>query len=1026
MEELGTDILLVQEPYTYSGRVKGYGISARIIQGESRNCKAAIVVRNKEYVIMKIASLCGECWTCIEVDTGHERWYMVSLYCQHGDNMEPYLEYLARVVTLVGSERLFIGMDANAKSPMWHSTVRDQRGEALEEWIGQHGMVVLNKENNPPTFSTVNGESRIDVTLSGPRVSTQIEKWKVRPDWSTSDHRCIEIQIKNNRVQGRGNIKLNRFNVKTANWDKFRDTLYNNIETRKEEIAESDNINGKVNILNEIVHTASVASMRHAYKRQNSVPWWSQDLTTARTETAQARKRMQRLRDGNGHIAWENAKAIYRITRNRYTALIRKEKKESWQKLVGEKGNQDPWGIVYKIMHNKIIMDECFCSMNIPGIGNVPGVENVTWEESVKMVLDKLMPEDNRQEEERVQQLIRNDNENYRNENIIEPFSHREIHNAIMSAKIGKSPGPDNMEVETMKRLWEMAPNALIDIYNDCLKAGMYPTGWKEARVRILLKHVDKAEDDPGSYRPIALLPVLGKTFERMIIARISQVYESMELSSSAQFGFKKGCSTEDALVQMMQEVTIQANTNKYIMGIFFDIKGAFDNLWWESVLRRLRKANCPQLLYNLMRSYFTERTVTVTTSTGKVQKEVTKGCPQGSVMGPFAWNIVFDELLTLVLENLGENGTAYAYADDLLVLVWGNSRAALERISKRCVDLVEEWCNVHKMRISEPKTHIMMLKGEFEQYNEPKVYVYDKKIKIVRSIKYLGITLDCKLNFIKHAESIKQKITTVFGKLMRVTRCEWGLKGRSVSLLYDCVFKPILTYGAGAWYTRSQHSWVIRHLQSAQRFMLLSISRACRTTSTEALQVLCGKMPAELEIVQSGLVYCLKKGIETEYIGIRVNRPRQGQHPNEPIRRLKELVKARWQNKWENSDKGRVLYRFITNVGAIHKRTTPWFQPGLCGTFMLTGHGSFRGKLCDLGIEQVDRCACGQREDWEHVMYYCEMYQQPRMELKALLGDQLDLQTISTDKEHFKAFEKYANAIFTERNTYIDYEEMQ
>jgi len=86
----------------------------------------------------------------------------------------------------------------------------------------------------------------------------------------------------------------------------------------------------------------------------------------------------------------------------------------------------------------------------------------------------------------------------------------------------------------------------------------------------------------------------MGKVFERIIANRIQNLYVEQELSNSKQFGFKTGQSTEDALRWI---VRLSKNSDtKYVAVIFFDIAGAFDNLW-PAVLRRI-KTRCSSQLF--------------------------------------------------------------------------------------------------------------------------------------------------------------------------------------------------------------------------------------------------------------------------------------------------------------------------------------------------------------------------------------------------------------------------------------------
>ncbi|CAB3251734.1 unnamed protein product [Arctia plantaginis] len=67
-------------------------------------------------------------------------------------------------------------------------------------------------------------------------------------------------------------------------------------------------------------------------------------------------------------------------------------------------------------------------------------------------------------------------------------------------------------------------------------------------------------------------------------------------------------------------------------------------------------------------------------------------GCPQGSVLGPYLWNIGFDDFLAIPIPS---GCILNAYADDGLLLVESDTRAGLERSANRCLNLISQWVNV-------------------------------------------------------------------------------------------------------------------------------------------------------------------------------------------------------------------------------------------------------------------------------------------------------------------------------------------
>ncbi|GBP05253.1 Putative 115 kDa protein in type-1 retrotransposable element R1DM [Eumeta japonica] len=205
-----------------------------------------------------------------------------------------------------------------------------------------------------------------------------------------------------------------------------------------------------------------------------------------------------------------------------------------------------------------------------------------------------------------------------------------------------------------------------------CVKEGVFPNVWKSGRLLVIPKGNGKPATDPKAYRPITLLPVLGKILERTLLELVPELRGGI---SKNQHGFVPGRSTSTALNDILG--VSRGSAAKYVQLIFLDISGAFDNAWWPMVLTKVKRGGFPPNLYRLLTDYFTDRRVGFIAGTGVVWKRSTMGCPQGSVLGPALWNVLLDDLLRLPFPA----GEQVAYADDVTVLVEassGRDRAAI------------------------------------------------------------------------------------------------------------------------------------------------------------------------------------------------------------------------------------------------------------------------------------------------------------------------------------------------------------
>lgn len=158
------------------------------------------------------------------------------------------------------------------------------------------------------------------------------------------------------------------------------------------------------------------------------------------------------------------------------------------------------------------------------------------------------------------------------------------------------------------------------------------------------------------------MLNNIENVFERLLSGKLEYHQILQNSQHLHQYGFKKGKSTVDAINYLMKGTD---NSNyKYLATVYIDTAGAFANLWWSALFKRLTDINCPEQLCNCQKSYMRNRYIRYKGPRGNdIQKMASKGCPQGSVLGPHLWNLVMDDLLSH-LDNQEEikSFSAFAY----------------------------------------------------------------------------------------------------------------------------------------------------------------------------------------------------------------------------------------------------------------------------------------------------------------------------------------------------------------------------
>lgn len=197
------------------------------------------------------------------------------------------------------------------------------------------------------------------------------------------------------------------------------------------------------------------------------------------------------------------------------------------------------------------------------------------------------------------------------------------------------------------------------------------------------------------------------------------------------------------------------------------------------------------------------------------------------------------------------DDAEVIAYADDLVILLKADSRRGLEDLGKEVLPMLSDCCQLNKLRISASKTIAMLVKGKLDKNRLPILKISGESVRYKTEIRYLGLMIDDKMNFITHAKYLRGKVTNLIMSIKRIAQEKWGIKRHIIDILYNVVALPIITYGSAGWYDKIGHSMIRRNLMATQRALLLLLTRACTTMATVSMQVIAGRLPLDLEIIK-------------------------------------------------------------------------------------------------------------------------------------------------------------------------------
>ena len=245
-----------------------------------------------------------------------------------------------------------------------------------------------------------------------------------------------------------------------------------------------------------------------------------------------------------------------------------------------------------------------------------------------------------------------------------------------------------------------------------------------------------KLPNEVKSYRPISLLPVISKIFEKILLKRLKSVIEN--LIPDHQFGFRSKHSTIDQ-VHRITDIIEKALENKQICSaLFLDVAQAFDKVWHEGLLQKIKRL-LPLPFYYLLKSYLSERSFRVKQEQSYSElKKIRGGVPQGSVLAPVLYVLFTQDIPRL------QHTTMATFADDTAILAIGETIEESTNKLQSAVNKVVQWTSEWKIKLNESKSvHV-----DFTNKTVPclPIYVNEIQVPYANTAKYLGMTLDAKL----------------------------------------------------------------------------------------------------------------------------------------------------------------------------------------------------------------------------------------------------------------------------------------